>query len=115
MKARKSKKGSIKRVDSKFERKLKRFKGVSDLRERSFLMMADENKNVDAEAMRLYIEHFGGHRVAAKDAAQFFESMKPNINGMVTFSKFVRAIDDDGDVVGAFERFRKYGYSRSDK
>ena len=118
--ARKSKRGgakraSSKRADSKFERKLRRFEGVRDLRERSFLMMADENKMADAEAMRLYIEHFGGRKVAPKDVAPFFESMRPNINGMLTFSKFVRAIDSDGDVVAAFDRFQKYGSSRSQK
>ena len=93
---------------------MKKFKGVNDLRERSFLIMCDENKMVDAEALRLYIEHFGGNKVAMKALKPFFESLKPNINGKVTFSKFVRSIDDDGDVVAAFDRFKKYGYSRND-
>merc|ERR1712173_196203 len=86
-----------------FERKMKMYYKVSDLRERAFLIMCDESKRIDVDMLYGYIKHFGGgkEKVIRKEVKQFFDFMKPNANQMVTFSKFVIAIDDDGDVVAA--------------
>ena len=87
-----------------------------DLRERSFLVMCDESKMIGFKALMDYIVlRYGDKKPSRKTVRRFFDSMKPNANGMVSFSKFIRAIDADGDVVAAFKRFRKSGRSRSTK
>ena len=100
---------------SKFEKKMKMYYKVSDLRERAFLIMCDESKRIDVHMLYGYIEHFGGTKPNKKEVQQFFDFMKPNASEMVTFSKFVRAIDDDGDVIAAMKRFLESGDSRSKK
>merc|ERR1712176_1391753 len=94
---------------SNFERKMKMYYKVSDLRERAFLIMCDESKRIDVDMLYKYIQHFGGGKAVKKEVEQFFDLMKPNASQMVTFSKFVRAIDDDGDVIAAMNRFLKSG------
>ena len=100
---------------SKFEKKMKMYYKVSDLRERAFLIMCDESKRIDINMLFGYIEHFGGQKPDRKEVKQFFNFMKPNASEMVTFSKFVRAIDDDGDVIAAMKRFLESGDSRTKK
>jgi len=94
----------------KFEKKLKHLKfgkyKVSNLRERAFLVMCDESKSVDLQSMCDYIAHFGRMKVRKKTAKGFFESMKPNERSLVSFSKFVKVIDENGDVVAAYKRFK---------
>jgi len=107
--------GTEAKAKNKFEKKLKLYKKMSNLRERAFLVMCDENKMIDAEMLFGYIEHFGKEKASREAVEQFFEFMKPNAKRLVTFSKFVRAIDEDGDVCAAFERFKTYGRSQSTK
>merc|ERR1712154_166574 len=106
----------IKKIEvSKFEKKMKQYYKVKDLRERSFLIMCDENKMIDTQSMKEYIHHFGKIKPSRKTVKEFIDSMKPNGNGKVSFSKFVKAIDDDGDVIKAFQRFQNDGSTRSKK
>jgi len=104
-------------VGAKFAEKMKKLYRVSDLRERAFLLMCDESKMVDLQSMCDYLAHFGGPdvKVRKKTAKGFFESMKPTARSLVTFSRFVKAVDKDGDVVAAYERFKASGTSRSRK
>eukprot|EP01083_Nonionella_stella_P068597 182308_1 len=103
---------------SKFEKKMKKYGGnykVKDERERSFLIMCDENKRIDYNALYEYIEHFGAVKPSKNKVQLFLDYMKPNVNGFVTFSRFVRAIDEDGDIIAGYKRFKKCGNARATK
>ena len=94
---------------SKFEKKKKLYYKVKDAREREFLVMCDENRMIDLKALHEYIEYFGEKKTSRNSVGHFLKWMQPNARGFVSFSKFVKAIEDDGDVVKAWVRFRKYG------
>lgn len=94
---------------SKFEKKKKLYYKVKDAREREFLVMCDENRMINLKALHEYIEYFGKEKVHKIKVGHFLNWMQPNARGFVSFSKFVKAIEDDGDVVEAWKRFKKYG------
>merc|ERR1719295_1100500 len=70
--------------------------------------MCDENKMV---AYRDFVDFLryklDRKKIPKKAIRRFFESMKPNHNDQISYSRFVHAVDSDGDVVAAFRRFRK--------
>eukprot|EP01084_Bolivina_argentea_P193247 331588_1 len=71
--------------------------------------MCDESKTIDLSHMIAYIEHFGNFKPNKSKVEEFFKALRPNANNLISFSKFVHAIDEDGDVIAAFHRFEKYG------
>jgi len=102
---------------STIAKKLKKFYKVKDRREAAYLVMCDSrHDSLTLQSLYEYIAHFEKDAVSKKMVKGFFETMKPNAsNGDVSFSNFVKAIDDTGDVVAAYERYKKSGTSRASK
>merc|ERR1712087_751502 len=90
---------------STIAKKLKKFYKVKDRREAAYLVMCDSrHDSLTLQSLYEYIAHFEKDAVSKKTVRGFFETMKPNAsNGDVSFSNFVKAIDDNGDVVAAYE------------
>merc|ERR1719491_1123105 len=79
-----------------------------DKRERSFLIMCDENKMVSYRDFFDFLSYkLNRKKVLKKAMRRFFETMKPNHNDQISYSRFVHAVESDGDVLAAFRRFRK--------
>jgi len=98
-----------KKLLSKYEKKMKRYKGTDD-REKAFLAIADSSRSFDSKrlydfmAWKMEESGRGEPERAAVDA--FFQTMCPQF-GTVLFSSFVKVIGSDGDVVAAFDEFLK--------
>lgn len=99
-------------VGAELDRKLRQLYKLSDLRERAFRVMCDENGMLDLQSLRNYMAHFE-HIQERKTVKRFFEHMKPDWRSLVTFGKFGRAIDEDGDMLAAYKRFKATGKSKS--
>jgi len=105
-------KDSTKKVKkSRMQRNWHKHRKLQDKRERAFVAMCGMRHN------RLHLQQLNdfvieiGH-VAACDTQRlkverFFKSMNPDGNNLVSFSNFVKAIDENGDVIKAYRRFKK--------
>ena len=100
-----------KRKLNKFEKKMNKLAGkYKDLREQAFLAMAS-GRMLEKKGLYDFVDAMmkssGMNSPEMSLVTEFFELMKPNNYGQVSFSQFQRAIDIDGDVVRAYNAFLK--------
>jgi len=86
---------------------------VMDKRERAFLAMCGRygrHDGLQLQQLNDFIVEIGGvtaSRAQWSKVKRFFKSMNPNGSDRVSFSNFVKAIGEDGDVIKAYRRFKK--------
>ena len=112
------------RLKTKFDlklRKIKKYK-LKDERQKSFILLADESKRIDLNGLYEYLQHckvnnnitVTNFHPSYTNVIQFFKYITgDSIEEWITFSQFVKFIDDDGDIVKAFTNFMNTGHSRS--
>lgn len=96
---------------SEMQRKWHRLRHkVKDERERAFVAMCGRHDQLQLQQLNDFIVEVGGvtaSRAQRLKVKRFFTSMNPNGNNRISFSNFVKAIGEDGDVIKAYRRFKK--------
>eukprot|EP01084_Bolivina_argentea_P136193 239873_1 len=84
-------------------------------RERCFREMADPmTVMITFESMKRYLWNESS-QIEERDISEFFKFLGPNKKNQISFTQFVRRVDEDGNFVRAFEQFCLSGSSRTDR
>ena len=88
---------------------------VLTAREKCFREMSDPiTVMITYESMKKYLWNESS-QIEEQDIKEFFQFLQPNKKNQITFTQFVKRVDEDGNFMRAFEQFCLTGSSRTDR